>query len=226
MRCVTFALAAMTGVVLSLGGCSGPRPLHVVRDNADWAMREGKYEVAVTDYSEYLDRMPDGKPGDVEVRFDLGMAYLAAGDCKKAMEHLSTCVDVRPENEEYASGLAAALFSCNESDRLTLFLRRRTAERGTPADYILLGVYANKMGHPDEALQALLTAARIDEGRTLAPQMALASFYGSVNDKSNEIRRLRMALYISPGNQMVEAQLKSLGEVVGPTLVLVPEEAH
>ncbi len=215
-------LGTLCAAVLLLGACSEQRPLHAIRDNGDWAMQQGKYDVAISDYSEYLER----KPGEVAVRYDLGRAHLAAGECKNAMEHLSTCVDVRPDNDDYAAALAAALFDCKESDRLTLFLRRRTAERGTPADYILLGQYANKLGHPDEALQALLTAARIDAGQTLAPQLALADFYGSVNDVPNQIRRLRMALYLSPGNERVIEQLKAHGEVIGPTLALLPEEAQ
>ncbi len=215
------ALAGAVAILMSLG-CADQRPLHVVRDDADWAMSHGKYEVAISDYSEYLER----KPGEVDVRYDLGKAYLAAGECKKAMEELSTCVDVRPDNDDYAAALAASLFACNETDRLTLFLRRRTAERGTPADFILLGTYAAKMGHPDEAIQALLTAARIDGGKTLAPQLALADFYGSVKDRPNQIKRLRMALFISPGNVAVKTQLKELGEVIGPTLAMKPEEAN
>jgi len=224
---VRFRIGALGVLAAVLGtGCSEVRPLHVVRDNADWAVREGKYDVAIADYSEYLERLPDGKPGDVVVRYDLGRAYLAAGECKKAMEHLSTCVDVRPENDEYAAALAESLFACNEADRLTLFLRRITSERGTPADFMLLGKYANKLGHPDEAIQALTTAARIDGGKTLAPQLALADFYGAVGDRANQTKRLRMALFISPGNEKVTTQLRALGEVIGPTLAMRPEEAN
>lgn len=206
---------------IGLAGCAEERPLHVVREDAQWAMEHGKYNVAIADYNEFLKR----KPGEVDVRYELGKAYLAAGECKSAMEQLTTCVDVRPDNDEYAAALAASYFACNETDRLTLFLRRITSERGTPADYILLGTYAQKMGHPDEAIQALKTAAKIDEGRSLAPQLALADFYGSVGDRTNQARRLRMALSVSPGNQKIMDQLRALGEVIGPTLPIKPDEA-
>ena len=100
------------------------------------------------------------------------------------------------------------------------------SERGLVTDYIRLGQYATKIGNPDEGVLALKNAAAIDKGQTAAPQIALADFYQLHKDRVNEVRRLRMALYIEPKNKVVLGRLLELGQVPGPSLATVPEEAR
>ena len=98
------------------------------------------------------------------------------------------------------------------------------AQQPPPRLVLRLGQFASRVGHADEALTALKTAARLDAGKSVEPQLALASFYGSVNDKPNEIRRLRMASWIAPANIQAAARLRALGEIPGPSQAIQPEE--
>lgn len=217
----TLAVASLIGFLApAMSGCGSERPLWKVKSDGQFAMNEGDYVEAVGDFSEYCER----KPGDNTVRLLLGEAYLKAGDPVKAREQLTTAYDTDPACEPCADALAKAYFDAKENERLTLFLRRLASERQRESDYLRLGIYASKLGNADEALQALNTAAAMDKGQTVAPQLALAEFYRSVGDTTNEVRRLRMAAYIAPGNAQMLARARELGEVVGPSFPLRPAE--
>jgi tetratricopeptide (TPR) repeat protein len=216
------ACAAALTSVLAFAGCAGQRPLHVVKMHGDRAYEEGNYGKAAEDYSEYVDR----KPGEWEVRLTLGRAYLESGQPVLAREQLTTVYDQQPSNEECIELLARADYDAKEYDSLVTFLRRLTIERGSTSDFLRLGRYSAMIGHADEAAQALKTAAKMDQGRTVGPQLALADFYHSVNDRTNELSRLRMALYLVPNSVEINERIRALGEVPGPTLALPPEEAQ
>lgn len=223
----SLALACLVGAAgmisaFTLTGCTGQRPLHIVKKFGDRAYEEANYAKAAEEYSEYVDR----KPGEWDVRLTLGKAYLESGQPILAREQLTTVYDQQPDNEECIELLARANFDAKEYDSLTSFLRRLTVERGTVSDYLRLGRYSAKIGHPDEAKEALKTAARIDQGKTVEPQLALADFYHQVNDRANESQRLRMALYLLPNSPVIMERIRDLGEVAGPTAAMVPEEAN
>ena len=80
------------------------------------------------------------------------------------------------------------------------------------------------MGNADEAQQALLTAAKLDAGKTINPQRALADFYGSVGDRERQVRRLRMAYHIEPANAELLREIRRVGEIPGPSFGIPPEE--
>src|SRR5205823_861758 len=73
-------------------------------------------------------------------------------------------------------------------------LRSVADGRGLPADHIRLGRFLALAGDADGAEHSLKQAARIDGGKTIEPQMALADFYHQIGDKQSELKRLRMAL--------------------------------
>lgn len=210
------ALAA----TLAVGGCAGPRPLNVVRDTGDRAYQTDRWAVAAANYQEFCDR----KPSEPEVQYRLGMSLVEMGRAPEAREHLRIACDVMPNNDTYIEGYCKALLACNERDQLLNFLRNKTNDRGLVSDYIRLGDYAAKVGHADEAIASLKTAARIDGGKTPEPQLALAAFYGSIGDKSEQLQRVRMAYFISPGSVPVNNAIKELGETPGPRFGRVPTE--
>jgi tetratricopeptide (TPR) repeat protein len=217
----SLAAAALLGaLVVTFPGCDSERPLWKVKSDGEFAMNDANYQSAIADFSEYCDR----KPGDNSVRLLLGEAYLKAGEPVKAREQLTTAYDTDPACEPCADGLAQAYYDAKEYERLTLFLRRLASERQRESDYLRLGIYSAKLGNADEALQALMTAATMDKGQTVEPQLALAEFYRTVKDKNGEVLRLRMAAYIAPGNVEIIVRAKELGEVVGPSFPLRPAE--
>lgn len=217
----TIPAAAFLSVVLALlTGCTGPRPLHVVRSTADRAFSLERWEEAATNYEEFIER----KPSEPEVRYRLGRSYIGMGNPKAAREHMRIACDVVPNNDQYIDGYAAALLGSDERDQLLNFLRTKANDRGKVSDFIRLGEYAAKVGHADEAIASLKTAARIDGGMTLPPQLALANFYGSIGEKDRQLERLRMAYFIAPGNPLVNDGIRAAGEIPGPTFALVPVE--
>lgn len=213
-------LIGIIGVAL-LTGCSAPRPLPTVREHGDRAFRHGNYAKAQADYQEYSQR----KPGEAEVELRLAQTLLELDQPHQALGRAQQAYDLKPGEEEYIETYAAALFAAGKTDQLHRFLRNLAQDRGQPGDYIRLGRYAFKNGDGDGAEHALQTAARIDGGRTLEPQLALANFYREVGDTAHEKERLRMALYIDPKHEQVQQRLRAMGEIPGPSYAIVPAES-
>lgn len=218
MRSFLLALAAAA----LLSGCTGPRPLNLVKDDAERNYKLERWEDALPYLVEYNDR----KPNDPEMRYKLGKTYIALGRAKDAREHMNVAIDVAPTNDKYMDGFAEALVESGEKDQMLVALRKRANDRGTMADYLRVGNFAAKVGHPDEAEAALKAAAQIDQGRSLPPQLALARFYASVNDRPNHITRLRNAYYLAPANPMVLELIEQAGEIPGPTFGVPPIESQ
>jgi cytochrome c-type biogenesis protein CcmH/NrfG len=191
-----------------------------VREVGDIKFGAGNYSGALSDYVEYERRKPD----DVDVRLRLAETYLRSGDAKAAREQMHIVRDVKPAKEDSIEGLADALAAAGEQEELMLFLQKMTRERGGVSDYMRLGTYAQQVGNVDEAQEAYLQAARLDGGKSSRIQLALADFYESLGDKSNTLKRLRMAMYLDPKNEEIPARVRALGEIPGPSLAMPPEE--
>jgi len=207
--------------IAPLAGCSMPRSLPAVRDSGERAFQRGDYARAEADFQEYTER----KPGDAPVQLLYAKTLLATDQPVPAVEHATLAYDQHPADPEYIDVRAQALFEAKRTDELYRFLRGLCDAHGMPADYLRLGQYTAKLGDADGAEHAFLTAAKVDGGKTPAPQLALADFYHSINDKASEVRRLRMALFVDPRNQDIPNRLRALGEIPGPSLALQPEEA-
>jgi Flp pilus assembly protein TadD len=94
----------------------------------------------------------------------------------------------------------------------------------TPSDYIRLAKYCQKAGDTDGAQEAYLQAARLDGGRTVSPQLALADFYTSINDEEAAQKRIRMAYFIDPRSKAVNERMLAHGLTPAPELALTPAE--
>lgn len=214
----SLALASLIGLSV-LAGCQAQRNLNLVRDMGDRSYARGEYDAALTDYQEYIARKPDG----VDVRYSLANTYLKLNQPQLAREQFIQCLAVKPENEDYAAGLAEALLACNEREELITFLTKEARERGRSGDYLRLGRYQVILGNVDEAKLAMITAAKLDGGKSIKPHMELANLYRTLGDKPSELRRLRMAMFIEPKNTDIQRRIRELGEVPGPSFVLQPE---
>lgn len=211
-------MVVLAGIVM--GGCTGERSLLRVRQDGDKAYERREYAKSASDFQEYVHR----KPGDTQGHFKYGRALLVLGQSEQAFEHLRIAYDNDPTKEEYARLFAQSLFESGQTGELMRVLKVRASDSGAVADFLLLGFYAAKAGDPDEAQTALLTAARLDRGRSTEPQLALAGFFESIGDAARAKERLRMALYLDPTNTEVASRLRSLGEIPGPSLAIQPTE--
>lgn len=189
--------------------------------DATRAFERGDYTTAAADYQEYI----EARPGDTQGRLGLGKSLLILGSPAEAVDHLWVAYDAQPRDDARADLLAEAMYQAGQTQELIQFLRERTEQPGRVSDYLKLGSYAALCGIPDEAEPALLTAARLDRGLTLKPQLALAEFYESIGDKKSAVQRYRMALWIDAENEEIRQRVRALGEIPGPTFAIIPEEA-
>lgn len=223
---------ALAGVVL-LAGCQSPgtegmtdaerfpnRPVVAIMESGENAMRAKDYELAKSEFADAVNR----DPGYPRARYMLGNAYLALNEPAKAREQMEVALAADVDNEDYYSGLCKALYEDKKLDELFRLLRQRASEHGSVSDYMLLAYYSRRSGDADEAHNAYLTAARLDQGRSLAPQLALADFYDSIGNKPEASRRLRMAYFIDSTNPEVNRRLVAFGHRLGPGLALRPLE--
>lgn len=208
----------LVALPLFMGGCTeNPYPY---RAEGDAAMQTHRYGDAAAAYGRYLEI----SPGSPEVRALNGRALLAAGRPHEAVEQLRIATQQQPDNEAWLDDLCAALLAAQKQDELFALLRTNASQRGRVGDYIRMGVYSQKMGDGDTARTALLTAARIDNGRTAAPHVALYDFYSSIGDQANAMRRLRMAYYVDARSTEVASRIAQSGAITGPTFGLRPTE--
>ena len=211
-------------VLASVLGCAGSgerqRAIYILEESGDFAYASGDYDLAVTEYSEVVER----RPGKRSARVELGRALIAAGQPDLAVEHLDAAYTIKPDDQEVIELLAQAMLESGNTERLTAFLRERTSDRDTTESWLRLGRYLRLAGDADEAERALLEAASLDGGQSLAPQLELARFYNSIGDSEKALRRYRMVLYVDPRNEIASDYLRSVGEVPGPTFALEPDE--
>ena len=209
------------GVLATLVGCSTGRPLHIIKADAKDHTDLGNYDLAAADYEQYLDKLRS----DYLVRADYGKVLLKLNRPMDARREFAICTEADPLNDLYWDLLAEAIFQQKDHGELTSVLEQRCRDRGAPADYLRLGRFMNRMGHADDAQNAYLTAAKIDGGKSFAIQKEMADFYGERGDKANQIRRLRMALYLDRQNIALNEEVRRLGEIPGPSFWLPPAEA-
>ncbi|MFO0856611.1 MAG: hypothetical protein U0640_04545 [Phycisphaerales bacterium] len=215
------ALISTASVTIgTLGGCTSRRPLPTVRNDADHAFSIRQWAKAETDYQEYLNRKPESN----DVRFLLAQSQLEQGKTREANWNFGIALDVDPLNDSILDRSAESLYQSGNREALTAFLLRAASERGRVSDYMRLGKYMQQIGHPDEAVQAYMTAAKIDEGKTPAVQLALADLYKDLGDRPQATRRLRMAYFLSPEDPKILQRIRDLGEIPGPTFALAPVE--
>ncbi|MEM1072230.1 MAG: hypothetical protein AAGB48_09965 [Planctomycetota bacterium] len=214
------ALAGSAVLTAVLVGCESQPSANTLRYYGDLALEKREYVEAAEWYEQYVRRIP----ADAEARYRLGTAYLGLGKPALAREQFIQGLELGFDREQFVEGIAKALVETGQRDELFRLLRRQAEQTRLPMDYIRYGRFAALVGDVDVAEEALLAAARIDEGRTVEPQLALAEFYGLVNDADRELERLRMALFVSPSNEDVQARIAELGHVPGPGFVLQPIE--
>ncbi len=199
---------------------SQSRTLPAIRTSGEYALEHDDTERAFADFREYTQRAPGASYGHLM----LGKTYLAKQMPAHAREQFELAYTNDPNNPDVVESLAQAMYEDTEYDDLFRFLRQRTTERNASHDYLLLGRYSRLTGDSDAALDALLTAARLDQGRSIRPQLELADFYESIGKSGEAARRARMAYFIQPEDPRVKAALTRLRVPIGASTALVPAE--
>jgi len=219
-RCFQLLTVSCLALVAACASSENPRAIYIIEDAGDRAYAQGRYTLAASEYSEVVER----RPGKLAARIALGKALLRSGNAELAREHLNAALSIKPDNEQVVELLAESMLRTGDTARLTSFLRERANDSNDPQSWMRLGRYLAHAGDDDEAERALLEAARLDNGFSVAPQLELAHFYDAIGDSANSTRRFRMALYIDPQNAIANEALRMLGHVPGPTFALEPDE--
>lgn len=216
----------LTGVLVAaalLGACAkeGSRPsVLMAEDLGNNALQAGDYAKAERYYTEAVDQ----SPGRLPARVGLGKALLGQSKAAAARSHLEVALTRDPTNSEVAELLAESMLQAGEVDAMVRLLKTRALDRQRVEDWLRLGRFQAKAHDADGAEVSLLTAARIDKGQTIEPQLELADFYRSIGDNESAFKRLRMAYFLKPQDENVLRRIRELGEVPGPTMALQPAE--
>lgn len=177
--------------------------------------------LAEQEYAELVDR----RPARVSDRLMLGRARAALGDWAGARDQLDIAYTIYPEDSEVLDLLTEARLQLGDTDGLAEELRLAARTLGRWTDWLRLGEALRRTGDLDAAEPALITAARLDSGRSLRPQLALAELYEEAGDAERALERYRMALYLDPSSGAARDAIRATGEIPGPTFALVPAEA-
>lgn len=211
-------VAGFAALLLAASGCQ--RSAFAVRESGERAYAEGDYALAASEFEEYLERVP----GNPQVTHQLGRSYVKLNRTAEARERLLVAYSMRPEDDEVFASLCEGLYADKKFEELNRVLRQRAIDRGRMTDYLLIAEYAERTGDRDEAQRALLTAAKVDGGFSLEPQLELAKLYMRAGDRERAVQRLRMAYFIEPTNVEVVGLATQLGEIVGPSWAQTPAE--
>jgi len=210
--------------VIPLGGCAASgedlRSPGRIRADSDRAFRLGDYPLALEGYRKVL----DARPGSAQAQYDVGRTRLALGEAVAAREHLTVAYDIEPENAVYLDALVDAMVETGELDAVLELLERRAEEGDGVEGYLRLGRVSRDRGLFDEAEGAFLKAVALAPDGSERAQRALADLYRRAGDRTKELERLRVLLFLSPEDESVRERISELGEVPGPSFALRPEQ--
>lgn len=217
VRLLAAALIASAG----LSGCQQGRATHRIEAAGDHALWMRDYQTAITEYREVINRQPH----NWRARISLARAYVGIGRADAAREQMEVVYTIKPNELGVIDLLAESMIESADVDAMAGELRRVAEERQRLDDWLRFGRFMQKAGDLDEAEQALLTAARIDQGRSTRVQLALAEYYAQIGDEASALDRYRMALYLEPSNRKIQDAIRAFGEIPGPTYALIPAES-
>lgn len=210
--------AAFLMALLLLPACTIHRPVDSIRASGDVHFARAEYTEAAREYKLIVDRYP----GDWRAQYRLGQSLLQLDDPQPARRALEIAHTQRPMNNDIAEALAEAMFRVGDEPQLYAFLRERADSQQSPEAHMQLGYYSMELGDPDSARVAFDTAIALDEGQSVEPYLAAASFSERLGDMDMAVYRLRQGYGINPYDARIRDRLRALGEVPGPTIALPP----
>lgn len=204
-------------LLLLLSGC-GQRPIESIRDKGNRYFDRGEYAEAADEYA-----LINGRdPGDWRAQYMYGMCELQLHDLAAARQALEIAYTHRPNDPGIVDALAETMYQQGHHKRLHEFLTEIAESSQSVADYMRLARYAMEMGDPDSAQVAIETAIVLDDGNSVGPYLAAATFAEHLGNLDEAVRRLCQAYGIDPRNLIVQQRLRELDVVPGPTIALPP----
>jgi len=219
MMCGRRILAGAAVVAAFVAGCSDQQTLPMARRDGNVAYANGNYELARQKYQDVVDRNRD----NAEDKYNLGLSLMGLERYQEAHEQFRQAYELAPKNQEYFAELCESMYATGQIDKLFASIRSRLRDKSDSADALLLAEYAQRIGALDEAVQALEQAIELDAGESADPYVAQATFYRSIGDTENELRSLRVVLSFDLENETVNARIRELGQIPGPSLAITPE---
>ncbi|MGP1273668.1 MAG: tetratricopeptide repeat protein [Phycisphaerales bacterium] len=220
MRTARVGVSALfLGLSLALTACNTVSVI-ALEEQAHRASERQQYDTAAAKYRQALEQ----SPGRVHSRVGLGKTLLKMDQPREARRNLELALAARPDDAEILDLLAESMVRSGDNEAMYRLLRGRAEQRNAVADWMRLGKFAAQAGDADVAENALMTAATLDRGQNPEPQIALADFYESIGAEEQALRRLRMALYLEPGDLALQDRIRAMGETPGPTFALQPVE--
>ena len=188
--------------------------------SGDRAMSQGEYDEAIQEYKYVLSR----RPGKLDAQVALGRAYIAGEYPEQARDHLEAAYNIRPESDDLVGLLAESMLEQGDLQAMTDLLRDHCEQFPSINAYMITGKLMEDAGDLDRAEQSLRTAARISNGRSVDPQLALGDFHRRLGNDDEAMQRYRMALFVEPNNEYAKDAIRAYGEIPGPTFALPPME--
>jgi tetratricopeptide (TPR) repeat protein len=188
--------------------------------SGDRAMANAQYDFAIEEYGYVLMQ----RPGKIDAQISLGKALLAGEYPERARDHLEAAYNIRPENDKFVELLAVSMLLQGDLQAMTDLLRDHSEQFPSVRAHLITGKLMEKAGDLDRAERSLQTAANIDGGQSVQPQLALADFHRRLGDDEAAMDRYRMALFVDPNNEAASDAIRAYGEIPGPTLAIPPAE--
>jgi tetratricopeptide (TPR) repeat protein len=138
IREASIAAAALALLLPSLGFCQ-PSNATAISNEADKALRERDYDLAIADYKKVLQI----QPSSAAAWSNLGAAWFAEGNLAKAAKSFQRAARIQPNNSEYAFNTALALVredQCDSAERYWVVAVRSPQHR--PGALYLQGLCA------------------------------------------------------------------------------------
>src|SRR5262245_30352178 len=196
-------LALATLTVIS--GCSAPRPTEAVRESGEWRMKAGRYDEARDEYAEIVSRFP----GDADAQYKLGLSMIKTSELAGARRAMETAHSLKPENRDYAMGLAEVMYLQDDESRLCASLREGASTSQAVEDHLRLAHYTMEKD-PETAQTAIATAIQLDDGQTVQPYIEAAKLAERLGHLDEAVRRLRQAYGINPNDIRVRERLRAM----------------
>jgi tetratricopeptide (TPR) repeat protein len=201
---------------ISLTACSNRIPSTALRLKGERAVSINDWPAAVHWYGQLADR----DQTDWRAQAALGHAALETGDLPTARRTLEIASALKPANADVARDLADTLELQESWDDLFAYLHDRANTTSSANDWLRLARVALEADDPDTAREAIRTAIAVDGGATVAPYLRAARLARRLGDDDDAFHALSLAWQLDPNDEDVQAALRDIGVVPGPTMRL------